>query len=89
MSLSRFYRHIAPLERKVESFSCNRKLVDFQNLATWLTLSVITYKMSALEEGVMRFFFADRRGGTVAGKEFCVVGQRKQVIPDPGKQIRI
>ena len=37
----------------------------------------------------MRFFFADCRGGTVSGKELCIVGERKQVILDPGEQIGI
>ena len=31
-----FYRHIAPLERKAESFNFNRQPMDFQNLAIWV-----------------------------------------------------
>ena len=37
----------------------------------------------------MRFFFADCCGGTVSGKELHIVGERKQVILDPGEQIGV
>ena len=37
----------------------------------------------------MRFFFTDGCGRTVSGKELCIVGERKQVILDPGEQIGI
>ena len=37
----------------------------------------------------MRFFFADCCGGTVSGKELCIVGEREQVILDTGEQIGI
>ena len=70
-----FYRHIAPLERGIESIGFNSKPMDFQNLATWFTLSVIIYRTLTLEKRVMYLFFADGCGGTVSGKEFCIVGE--------------
>ena len=33
-----FYRHIAPLERKTEGFTFNRKPMDFQRLTTWVLM---------------------------------------------------
>ena len=89
--LSPLYRHIAPLERGIESIGFNRKPTGLQNLAAWfilsviICLSVIIYRTPTLEEGVMCLFFADGRGGPVSGEEFCVVGQREQVILDPGE----
>ena len=38
LTLSLFYRHIAPLERKIEYFSFDKKPMDFQYLSTWVNI---------------------------------------------------
>jgi len=52
LTLLPFYRHIAPLERKVEHFSFNRKLIDFQHMATWVEVN-----------GYARLFGRKTKGG--------------------------
>ena len=39
LTLSPFYRHIAPLERKVEHLEFYNKLIDFQHMATWVEVN--------------------------------------------------